>query len=243
MAVWLGPGSASGGLEGRRWGPAAQCSLSSLGRPKADARSPAALRSGLVPLHPASRGPGERQALAAQHCLHASIFEGAASSWEGRQLGTTHAQLFPDASYGLAAVLPSPEAPQLAVVPFGDQGSGVASCGVASTKIVHQPPCWSPGSTHVAFMLASPHAQGGPGGLLELLILRPGDGASRLYEGDAFHNVDLSSPSTMPDILWAPCSPQGRPRLAIIRSDHAQEDVRLPAHAGCLHCKAVLHGA
>ena len=60
------------------WLPAASLALM---QPAADQRYCAAMRSGLTPLHPAIRAPDVRQALAAHHRLHSSIFDSASSSW------------------------------------------------------------------------------------------------------------------------------------------------------------------
>ena len=69
----------------------------------ADADARAALRTGLVPQHPALRAPDVRQALTQQRSLHDSIFS--TRSWSTQRLGSdvAGAACFVDAAYQYAA--------------------------------------------------------------------------------------------------------------------------------------------
>ena len=128
-------------------------------------------------------------------------------------------------------------AAQLAVAPFSSSQPAASSAPASPMHRVDLPegwysmpraPAWSPTSSHVAALSVVEHASGPAG--LQLVLLRMADGASKHYVTDSLPSLDSADQT---DLLWAPCSPAGRPRLAAIRSAGSQARPRCSSGQCC----------
>ena len=162
-----------------------------------------------------------RQALAAQHRLHHSIFDSPPSSWQTQQCGSISGDIaapVPDASYKYVAGL-KPDTWEFAVCPIrhseqwqqpkwtmplppGDD----FHCDHALLRV----PTWSPDASYVALVTYADHSKGRE---VHLLLLRTSDGASETSQVAAAPPGEFLG---VMNLLWAPCNPAGRPRLAVI---------------------------
>ena len=114
---------------------------------------------------------------------------------------------------------------RLAVLPFSCTASALqppcrtVPLPAGITQLVAGP-SWSPDSTHVALVTELQRPQSGQRSTeLQLTLLRMSDGASKQYAVDG---VPAGMETPMVVLLWAPCSPGDRPRLAYARSRDGQ---------------------
>ena len=206
------------------WLPAASLARMQLA---ADQWCCAALRSGLTPLHPALRAPDVRQALAAQHHLHSSIFDSKPSSWTADELGHLGDLGIACDTYSLAAVAVEQSAsqqPAHKTAKWLHLGS-MADCRNSPTHSMELPEghayppgsAWSPGGTHYVQALVAIDRQH-MAHKLQLALLRMRDGNRMLYTVEtldpACHEVPILQ------VLWDRSASQERPRLAVVRGSY-----------------------
>ena len=187
---------------------------------RADADARAALRTGLVPQHPALRAPDVRQALAQQRSLHDSIFS--TCSWSTERLGShpPDTAAFVDAAYQYVAFGSAAEPDRLAISAFSEPSEWLPTLGRVpwARAGMTSRPAWALGGTHFAAAArVSTDARGGVD--LVLHILRLSDGAQRAYTLVSLPrqaSTWLMPGESVMELAWAPGAPLGRPRLAVI---------------------------
>ena len=171
-----------------------------------------------------------RQALAAQHRLHHSIFDCSINSWQTRQHGSCPRGTAADASFKFVAGLRE-RRHDLAVWPLRPPGQQQQQQQQQQQRRQPptwsmplppgfqrrlRPPAWSPDASHVAVLAAVQASQGTE---IQLMLLRNSDGASTIQVLDSVAD-DVSTPELRLEwtLQWAPCSPAGSPRLAVAKT-------------------------
>ena len=202
----------------------------------------AALRSGLVPRHPALRAPDVRASLAQQHRLHASIVSGSLGSWRTEQLRCAeHCHQDAACEYVVCIDDVDDVSNQLAVTRSADWRHWPPETGDSalpswrralsvpsfSATALFSRMAWAPHSTHLALCLREKQPSGRK---CVLYIMRISDGAQKACVLE-MGGLQQAASWRMLELVWAPPLPTRRPRLAVVSSNEARPWLCAPTAA------------